>query len=278
MTADAAALTLRGVSYRYPGYRRPAIDGVDLSLSSGEIVGLVGPNDAGKSTLCLVAAGLAPGSIGGELGGDVSLDGERRAPRRGPSGGGSGGPGTGSVGIVFANPASQLSGTAGTVFEEVAFGPVNLGLPVAETVARTRGALVALGIDDLAERSPARLSGGQAQLVAIAAMLAMRPDVLVLDEPVAELDPDGRRRVGEALRTIAGAGAGAGAGAAAGDGRGTAILVAEHDLDLLASVCTRLVALDEGRVVFDLPIAAGLADPRLAALGVARAPRSGLRP
>ena len=274
MTADAAALTLRGVSYRYPGYRRPAIDGVDLSLSSGEIVGLVGPNDAGKSTLCLVAAGLAPGSIGGELGGDVSLDGERRAPRRGPSGGGSGGPGTGSVGIVFANPASQLSGTAGTVFEEVAFGPVNLGLPVAETVARTRGALVALGIDDLAERSPARLSGGQAQLVAIAAMLAMRPDVLVLDEPVAELDPDGRRRVGEALRTIAGAGA----GAAAGDGRGTAILVAEHDLDLLASVCTRLVALDEGRVVFDLPIAAGLADPRLAALGVARAPRSGPRP
>jgi energy-coupling factor transporter ATP-binding protein EcfA2 len=249
MTAEAPVLALRGVSYRYPGYRRRAIDGIDLSLSSGEIVGVVGPNDAGKSTLCLVAAGLAPGSIGGELGGNVSLG---------------GGAGTGTAGIVFANPASQLSGTACTVFEEVAFGPVNLGLPVAETVARARAALAALGIDDLAERSPARLSGGQTQLVAIAAMLAMRPDVLVLDEPVAELDPDGQRRVGEALRSIAVA--------------GTAILVAEHDLDLLASMCTRLVALDEGRLVFDLPITAALADPRLADLGVRRPARLGAHP
>lgn len=242
--ARTPALALRGVSYRYPGYRRRVIDGIDLSIGSGEIVGLVGPNEAGKSTLCLVAAGLAPGSIGGELGGAVS------------AGAGRGAGVAGTVGIVFSSPSSQLSGTAGTVFEEVAFGPVNLGLSVAETVARTRAALAAVGIDDLAERSPERLSGGQAQLVAIAAMLAMWPDVLVLDEPAAELDPDGRRLVGEALRSIAGAGA--------------AILVAEHDLDLLGTLCTRLVALDEGRIVFDLPIGAGLADPRLGRLGVAR--------
>lgn len=236
MTADAA-LTLRGVSYRYPGYRRRAIDGIDLSIARGEVVGVVGPNEAGKSTLCLVAAGLAPRSIGGELVGEVL--------------------GGAAVGIVFASPASQLSGTAGTVFEEVAFGPVNLGLPVAETVARTREALAAVGIGDLAERNPERLSGGQAQLVAIAAMLAMQPEVLVLDEPAAELDPNGRRIVGEALRSVAGG--------------GTAILVTEHDIDMLASVCTRLLALDEGSAVFDLPIAAALADSRLVDLGVLRA-------
>lgn len=250
MTADAAVLNLRGVSYRYPAYRRRAIDGIDLSIASREIVGLVGPNDAGKSTLCLVAAGLAPGSIGGELRGEVSV--------------GGGEPMAGTVGIVFASPSSQLSGTAGTVFEEVAFGPVNLGLSVAETVARTRAAMMAVGIDELAERSPKRLSGGQTQLVAIAAMLAMRPGLLVLDEPVAELDPGGRRLVGEALRSIARA--------------GTAILVAEHDLDLLASLCTRLVALDEGRVAFDLPIAAGLEDPHLIELGVRRSAAGSVAP
>lgn len=255
-------LTIRGVSYRYPGYRRRAIDGVDLSIAAGDIVGVVGPNEAGKSTLCLVAAGLAPGSIGGELCGEVSVGGGRGGPDPRPGA-------AGTVGIVFASASSQLTGTAGTVFEEVAFGPVNLGLPVAETMARTRAALAAVGIDNLAERSPERLSGGQAQLVAIAAMLAMRPNLLVLDEPVAELDPDGRRLVGEALRFIAGAGAAA----------GTAILVAEHDLDLLGSLCTRLVALDEGRIVFDLPIEAALADARLADLGVLRVPpRAGAQP
>lgn len=250
-------LTLLAVSYRYPGYRRWAIDGIDLAVGGGEIVGLVGPNEAGKSTLCLVAAGLAPGSIGGELTGEVLVDGVNLSARRGE-------PVAGRVGIVFADPASQLSGVCGTVFEEVAFGPVNLGLPVADTVARTRAALAALAIADLAERAPDRLSGGQTQLVALAAMLAMRPGLLVLDEPVAELDPDGRRLVGEALRSIASA--------------GTAILVAEHDLDLLASLCTRLVALDEGRVAFDWPIAAALDEPHLIDLGVRRSNAGSVAP
>ncbi|HUG30742.1 MAG TPA: ABC transporter ATP-binding protein [Candidatus Limnocylindria bacterium] len=242
-------LTLLAVSYRYPGYRRRAIDGIDLAVGGGEIVGLVGPNEAGKSTLCLVAAGLAPGSIGGAITGEVLVDGVHPTARRGE-------PVAGRVGIVFADPASQLSGVCGSVFEEVAFGPINLGLPVADTVERTRAALAALGIAALAERAPDRLSGGHTQLVAFAAMLAMRPSLLVLDEPVAELDPDGRRLVGATLRSLAGS--------------GTAILIAEHDLDLLASLCTRLVALDAGRMVFDLPIAAALDDPRLIELGVRR--------
>lgn len=221
------ALQLRDVRYRYPGYRRPAIDGVNLTVADGEIVGLVGPNEAGKSTLCLVVSGLAPASIGGELAGEVLVDGTAlhglplgELPR--------------CVGIVFANPASQLSGVAETVFEEVALGPINLGLPVAETVARVTAALAAVGIAALAERRPERVSGGQLQLVAIASMLAMQPSTFVLDEPVAELDPEGRALVAEALRAIA--------------GRGTAILVAEHDLDFLASLGARIVAIDGGRL------------------------------
>jgi energy-coupling factor transporter ATP-binding protein EcfA2 len=242
-------LELRSVGYRYPGYRTPALEGIDLSIGEGEIVGLVGRNGAGKSTLCLVASGLAPASVGGELTGEVLVDGSstRRVQPYVIAG---------RVGIVFASPTSQLSGITGTVFEEVALGAVNLGLSVAATFARVRAALETLGIADLAERAPDRLSGGQAQLVAIASMLAMGPRLLVLDEPTAELDPEGRALVGEALRGLAGS--------------GTSVLIAEHDIDLLGSTCSRLVAIDAGRIVFDLPIAEGIRDPRLVALGVAR--------
>ncbi|MBI2780657.1 MAG: ABC transporter ATP-binding protein [Chloroflexi bacterium] len=220
-------LELRGVSYRYPGYRRRALESVDLRVGEGAIVGLTGRNEAGKSTLCLVASGLAPASIGGELAGDVLVDGESLRVLRTHEL-------AARVGIVFVNPASQLSGITGTVFEEVALGPVNLGLAVAETVARTRAALAAVAIEDLAERAPNRLSGGQTQLVAIASMLAMRPRHLVLDEPVAELDLEGRRLVVEALRALASG--------------GTAMLVAEHDRELLAALDARIVTIADGRI------------------------------
>jgi energy-coupling factor transport system ATP-binding protein len=240
-------LALRDVSYRYPGYAREVLSGVSLTLDDGEIVGLVGANEAGKSTLCLVASGLAPASIGGTRRGEVLLDGEpisglrpfELATR---------------IGLVFPNPGTQRSGITATVFEEVALGPVNLGLEVAESVERTWWALTTLGIADLADRDPGRLSGGQAQLVAIASILAMRPRHLVLDEPTAHLDPDGTHLVGEALRALA--------------GTGTALLVAEHRTDLLDSICQRVIALDDGRIALDGPATAVLEEPRLDVLGV----------
>jgi energy-coupling factor transport system ATP-binding protein len=220
-------LELDHVTYRYPGYARGALDDVDLAIQDGEVVGLTGPNGSGKSTLCLVASGLAPAAVGGELRGEVRVDGTTLRGLRSHQL-------AGKTGLVFANAEAQRTRVAATVFEEVAFGPVNLGLTVPETVARTRTALSALGIEALAERHPARLSGGQAQLVAIASMLAMRPRHLVLDEPVAELDGHGRRLVGDALSAI---------GAA-----GTGLLVAEHDLDLIATLATRAIEMRDGRI------------------------------
>ena len=143
------------------------------------------------------------------------------------------------VGIGFQNPATQLSGVTGSVFEEVALGPMNLGLAAHETVARTKAALATLGIDDLAEREPRRLSGGQAQLVVIASLLAMRPAHLVLDEPTAQLDPEGTRLVGEALLELA--------------STGTALLIVEHKTDLLDGLCGEIVVLDAGRIALDGP-------------------------
>lgn len=240
-------LQLRGVGYRYPGMARPAILDVDLDLGPGEIVGLTGASESGKTTLCLVVSGLAPRVVGGRIRGTVALDGETvdtwPMHRLG-----------GRIGIAFQNPTSQLSQVASTVFEEVAFGPMNLGVPRDEVVARTWAALAALRIEPLAERDPRRLSGGQQQLVAMAGLLAMRPAHLVLDEPTAQLDPAGTRLVAEAIERLAADGA--------------SILVAEQKTDLLIAVASRAVVLEAGRIALAGPAGEVLADPRLRQLGV----------
>jgi energy-coupling factor transport system ATP-binding protein len=239
-------LELRGVTYRYPGSGSPALVGIDLDVRAGQVVGVVGANDAGKSTLCLVAAGLA-GSSGGALQGEVLVGGASIVGRPTHEL-------AGVVGIVFQDPATQRSGVTGTVFEEVAFGPVNLGWPIERTVDSTRRTLADLGIEHLAERHPARLSGGQAQLVAIASILAMGPRAVVLDEPAAQLDPEATGFLITALRAAAGA--------------GTSLLIAEQRTEVLAELATRIVVLDGGRLAREGPSDQVLGDRRLADLGV----------
>jgi energy-coupling factor transport system ATP-binding protein len=239
-------LELRGVTYRYAGYAKPVLHDVDLALHDGEIVGVVGGNEAGKSTICLVAAGLAPLSIGGELRGEVVIDGTATSALRVHEL-------AEHVVIGFQDPATQRSGVTATVFEEVALGPMNLGLPVAETLGRTRRALATLRIEHLADRDPARLSGGQAQLVAMAGLLAMGPRHVVLDEPTAQLDPEGSHLVAAALRDLA--------------ANGTALLV---------DLCDRIVVVEGGRIVLEGPAGEVLEDPRLDGWGVESPSRVGL--
>jgi energy-coupling factor transporter ATP-binding protein EcfA2 len=241
-------LTLDRVSYRYAGALRPSLRDVSLELRDGEVVGLVGASEAGKSTLCLIASGLAPRTIGGRLAGRVLVDGQDTAGRPMHAL-------ATEVAIGFQNPGTQLSGVATTVYEEVAFGPMNLGIERTAVIRRTEEALEALGIADLAARSPERLSGGQQQLVAMAGLLALAPRHLVLDEPTAQLDPAGTHLVSDAIRRLAASGA--------------SILVAEQKTDLLARVCSRVVAIAEGRLTLDGSASAVLADPALVELGVA---------
>jgi len=241
-------LILESVTYRYAGAEHPSLYDMDLRLDDGEVVGVVGASEAGKTTLCLVASGLAPRAIRGTLTGRLLIDGvdvvgERMhelATR---------------AGVCFQDPGTQLSGVTSTVFEEVAFGPMNLGLSLDEVLSRTKLALVTLGIEHLAERDPARLSGGQLQLVAIGGLLAMRPAHLILDEPTAQLDPAGTLLVADAL-----------AGLAAG---GTSILITEQKTDLLERICDRVVALQQGRLRLSGTAEEVLADPSLEELGVA---------
>ncbi|MDQ4034528.1 MAG: energy-coupling factor ABC transporter ATP-binding protein [Chloroflexota bacterium] len=240
-------IALAGIGYRYAGANDAALLDIDLELRDGEVVGLAGASESGKTTLCLVLSGLAPRTVGGQIRGRIALDGENidawpmhRLSQR--------------IGIGFQNPSTQLSQVAGSVFEEVSFGPMNLGIPRDEVVERTWSALDALRIDGLAERDPQRLSGGQQQLVAIAGLLAMRPSHLVLDEPTAQLDPAGTRMVADAIATLA--------------GEGASILVAEQKTDLLADVATEVVVLAHGRIALRGPARNVLGDERLGELGV----------
>jgi len=241
-------LLLEAVTFRYPGSALPALADLTLTVDRGEVLGLVGANEAGKSTLCLVAAGLAPASIGGRLTGSVVIDGDEtlalkphEAAQR--------------CGILFQNPATQLSGTTATVWEEIAFGPRNLGLAVDEVVERVAGAMATLRIDSLAERDPNRLSGGQAQLVALASVMALRPSTLVLDEPTSQLDPSGTRLVGDALSRFAAE-------------TGTAVLIVEHKTGLVARIADEVAVLVAGRIVQRGPSSDVLGDPVLEDHGV----------
>ena len=226
-------LDLRGVAYAYPGGQQ-ALFGVDLHVHRGERVALLGPNGAGKTTLVLHLNGiLTPGAgtvtvSGLPVADDALLEIRRR------------------VGIVFQDPDDQLF--MPTVRDDVAFGPANLGLRGAELDARVAEALDLVGVGDLADRAPHHLSFGQRRRVAIATVLAMRPEILVLDEPSSNLDPATRRELAANLRSL-----------------DVTVLMVTHDLPYAVELCERSVVLSEGTVVADGPTRVVLGDADLMA-------------
>ncbi len=214
-------LALERVTFWYPATDAPALRDVSIEVAAGEVVALVGSAGAGASTLLLVAADLAPRVVGGKLDGRVHFEGR--------------GKGEGVRGIVLPTPWTQVSGMAFTVWDEVAFGPANLGRPRDEIARQVDSALERLGIAQLRARDPATLSGGELQRVIIAGILAMDPALLLLDEPAAELDPAGARDLWRVVRALA--------------DEGEAILVATSDLDALPELADRIVWLQRGGVV-----------------------------
>jgi energy-coupling factor transporter ATP-binding protein EcfA2 len=211
-------LRLSRATFRYAGSSDPAVAGVDLEVRAGELVAVLGAPGSGTSTLLLVAGGYAPRLVGG------SLEGSRELHARRPA-------------IVFATPWTQLTGLCHTVFAEVAFGPASHGLSVQHIREITALQLARLGIDHLAERDPATLSGGELQRTIVAAALALEPDLLLLDDPGAELDPVAADAMYALFATLA--------------GQGVAIMVATPDTDRAGRVATRSVVLERGRVVHD---------------------------
>ncbi|ABU60425.1 ABC transporter related [Roseiflexus castenholzii DSM 13941] len=240
-------IALHRVTFTYAGATEPALRNVTLTVPAGQICAVIGRAGAGKSTLCALCAGFVPHFFRGRLDGDASVDGLAIATHpiaelvR-------------HVALVGSNAFSQISGARFTVYDEVAFGLENLGVPREEMIARVEWALQALGIDHLRDRSPYALSGGQQQRMVIAAALAMRPPVLALDEPTAQLDPPAMAELADVLRALS--------------RQGMTILVAEHRLEWVADVAERVVALDRGAVLADGAPADVLTDPRLCERGI----------
>jgi cobalt/nickel transport system ATP-binding protein len=224
-------LDLRGVAYAYPDGHQ-ALQGVDLHVHRGERVALLGPNGAGKTTLVLHLNGILMPGLGSVAvsGLSVTKDNLLEVRRR--------------VGIVFQDPDDQLF--MGSVHDDVAFGPRNLGLRGAELEQRVTEALEAVGMAAYADRPPHHLSFGQRRRVAVATVLAMRPEILVLDEPSSNLDPASRRELADIICSL-----------------DVTVLLVTHDLPYALELCPRSVILSDGVVVADGPTPDILGDDEL---------------
>lgn len=229
----APTIEVRGLSFSHPDGTRALVD-VDLHVHHGERVALLGPNGAGKTSLVLHLNGIHAAQQGDvSVSGMAVTTGNLAEIRR-------------RVGLVFQDPDDQLF--MPTVWRDVAFGPQNLGIEGEELVRRVEAALAAVEISDLADRPPHHLSFGQRRRAAIAGVLAMDPEILVLDEPTSNLDPATRRELAGLLVRL-----------------DITLLVVTHDLPFALEVCERAVVLDGGHVVGDGPTRVLLADAALMA-------------
>ncbi len=219
------------LSFSYPE-SRPALSGVSLELWPGEVVVLLGPSGSGKSTLLRALAGLVPHFHGGRFSGRVEVAGlDTRETRPSEL--------AGTVATLFQDPEDQVVFTR--VESEVAFGLENVGTPPEEIAGRTASALASVGAAQLAQRPVAQLSGGELQRVCLASVLALEPQLLILDEPTSQLDPDGAADAIELARSS-----------------GAAVVVSEHRPERVLDACDRVLFVENGRVVLDAPRAEAL--------------------
>jgi energy-coupling factor transport system ATP-binding protein len=225
-----AFINLQNVTYKYPLTKTPVLQNINLQVNKGEFVAVIGPNGAGKSTLCYTLAGFAPHFFKGELSGSVevnSMDSAKSTLDEWVL----------NVGLAFQNPFNQISGAKYTVFEEIAFGLENIGVPREEMKGRVENAMALTGISDLANRSPYSLSGGQQQRVALTSILVMQPKLLVLDEPTSQMDPIGTREVFGTIRKMA--------------EDGMTVVLVEHKMEWIAEFADRVIALKDGQILLD---------------------------
>lgn len=226
-------IEVKDLKYRYPGTTELALDGVSFTVEKGEFIGIAGENGAGKSSLSQALLGLIPQFYKGAYGGSVTVCGmdARSTPvselcRH--------------VGLVFQNPFNQLSGAKDTVYDEVGYGLQNLGFPPEEIRARVESVLRCFGIWEYRDRNPFDLSGGQLQRVAICSVLAMQPDVLILDEPTSQLDPEGSEEVFHTVDELT--------------KMGITIIMIEQKIEKLAGYCDRVLLMHQGHVIdYDTP-------------------------
>ena len=221
---------IENVSYKYPLEEKQTLKNINIEIKKGEFWAVIGKNGSGKTTFCNMLRRFVPDFYKGELTGKITLEdkelkdySQKELVQK--------------IGFVFQNPFTQISGVKDTVFEEIAYGLENLGLEKEEIISKVEKILKLLEIEKLRERNPYDLSGGQKQRVALASIIAMNPDILVIDEPTSQLDPKGTEDIFKIINLMA--------------NEGKTIILVEHKLELIAEYAENILVLDEGEIILN---------------------------
>ena len=219
---------IENVNYKYPLEDKQALKNINIEIKKGEFWAVIGKNGSGKTTFCNMLRRFVPDFYKGELTGKITLEdkelkdySQKELVQK--------------IGFVFQNPFTQISGVKDTVFEEIAYGLENLGLDKGEIISKVEKILKLLEIEKLRDRNPYDLSGGQKQRVALASIIAMDPDILVIDEPTSQLDPKGTEDIFKIINLMA--------------NEGKTIILVEHKLELIAEYAQNILVLDEGEII-----------------------------
>lgn len=224
-----AYIQLSNVTFQYEFGDRPVLNGIDLSIDKGEYVVITGKTGSGKSTLSHCFNGLIPSAVDGTFTGEVLIDGQNTKLVSLSTL-------SKQIGIVFQNPESQLVGLS--VEEDLLFALENFGYSTSLIKERIEWALSVVGMSEYRHQSPRSLSGGQKQRVIIASVLALQPEILVLDEPTAELDPEAKSSILQILKTL-------------NQTHQITVILFEHDMERVVQYATRMIVLDHGTIAFD---------------------------
>ncbi|EOH94500.1 energy-coupling factor ABC transporter ATP-binding protein [Enterococcus pallens] len=235
-------------SYRYNEAPEVALNDITFDVQKGEIIAIIGANGAGKSTLCNALAGLIPNYFVGHTDGVIQIDGKKTTEC-------TVGELSQTVGLVFQNPFNQLSYTADTVSEELAFGLGNRGVPKEIMIEKINKVADIVQIEDLLDKNPLELSGGQVQRVALASAIILEPEVLVLDECTTQLDPAGSQQIMKTVKRL--------------NQNGMTIIMVDHDMEKVAELADRVLVLHNGNLILNDSPEAVFSNPNIAEYGIA---------
>lgn len=228
-----AKIVVEKLKYKYPFSEKLVLDNISFEINPGEFIGIIGRNNSGKSTLCQALVGLVPNFYKGAYGGKIFIN-DIEVAKSDTS------EICKKVGIVFQNPFNQVTGSKITVYEEIAFGLENLGINRSEMIERIDEAMELLDISKYKDRNPFDLSGGQMQRMAIASIIAMKPEIIILDEPTSQLDPQGSEEVFKAVQSLS--------------KKGISIIMVEHKIEKIAEYSDKILLLNDGKLIaFDTP-------------------------
>lgn len=221
-------ISLKNIEYTYPLEKRPTIKGIDLKLERGKVYGIIGENQSGKTTLCNIIRGFIPEIYKGELRGEIKLKGKKLEEY-------SLGELAKIIGFAFQNPFTQISGVKETVYEELAYGLENLGTSREEIIKRVDKIIELLKLENLMEKNPYELSGGQKQRVALGAVIAMDPEIIIMDEPTSQLDPQSTEDIFKIVEIL--------------KKQNKTVILVEHKVDLMAEYCDEIILMKDGKVL-----------------------------